>query len=151
MQSDLTVDMHAEEATKYQQIKSVCKQLLSGWSVVPDSDIEVCVPYPYPLLSSSLYRSFMMMKKNLTTKATTLQDPAPWLLILAIMQISCISGGISNALYSVKPAASCNLPQAVFRIYGDNTEKFVDRHKELEIMPVLHNHGFGPAVSLEMV
>lgn len=34
----------------------------------------------------------------------------------------------------------------VLRVYGENTEKFIDREEEVNMMKVLHSHGFGPQV-----
>ena len=75
------------------------------------------------------------------------------------VDVSIISGGISNALYRVTlkrtlaspfDAASkkCAVfaPVVVVRVYGENTEKFVDRDTEVETMRMLHRHGFGPEV-----
>ena len=75
----------------------------------------------------------------------------------AHIEISFISGGISNALFKVAPTAaaaagggggngSAALPPVAFRVYGDNTEQFVDRAKELVLMHLAHEHGFGPQV-----
>ncbi|KAI7845556.1 hypothetical protein COHA_000847 [Chlorella ohadii] len=63
------------------------------------------------------------------------------------MDISFITGGISNALFKVSaPAAAAagGVPAAAFRIYGDSTEQFIDRNHELGIMRLAHQHGFGP-------
>jgi len=65
------------------------------------------------------------------------------------MDISFITGGISNALFKVSaPAAAAagGVPAAAFRIYGDSTEQFIDRNHELGIMRLAHQHGFGPQV-----
>jgi ethanolamine kinase len=77
------------------------------------------------------------------------------------IDITVISGGISNALYrvslqrapsspfddsSVNSASDLFQTVVVLRIYGENTEKFVDREEEVETMRVLHRHGFGPEV-----
>lgn len=65
--------------------------------------------------------------------------------------MSFISGGISNALYKVAIGGdggeTAAAPRAVaFRVYGTNTDKFVDRARELGLMQLLHSHGFGPQV-----
>ena len=56
--------------------------------------------------------------------------------------IAMLAGGISNALYKV----SCAVGSAAFRIYGNNTENFIDRAKELAVMRRVHEYGFGPQV-----
>jgi ethanolamine kinase len=65
------------------------------------------------------------------------------------MQISVISGGISNALFKVAVACDgkqvSNLTHAVtVRVYGEGSERFVEREREMRIMELLHEHGFGP-------
>jgi ethanolamine kinase len=75
------------------------------------------------------------------------------------IDVAIISGGISNALFRVglrrtlaSPFDSASKTCAVFspvvvvRVYGENTEKFVDREKEVETMRMLYQHGFGPEV-----
>jgi len=78
------------------------------------------------------------------------------------LDVSVISGGISNALYRValtrvtaSPFEAVSPPEdgpaylqqvVVLRVYGNNTEKFVDREMEVETMRTLYRHGFGPAV-----
>ena len=67
------------------------------------------------------------------------------------IEVSFITGGISNALFKVGPARAAgdeepSPPPVVFRIYGDNTEAFIDREHEMANMRLLHNHGFGPQV-----
>lgn len=72
------------------------------------------------------------------------------------VEIGFIAGGISNALFKVAPALPppeapsegrrAVLPPVAFRIYGDNTEQFIDRTRELALMQLAHEHGFGPRV-----
>lgn len=57
-----------------------------------------------------------------------------------------ISGGISNALFKLTPAGGGLAPVAL-RVYGDSTEHFIDRQRELLLMSLLHRQGFGPKVS----
>ncbi|KAL4439680.1 hypothetical protein ABPG75_002681 [Micractinium tetrahymenae] len=60
----------------------------------------------------------------------------------APVDVRLLAGGISNSLFAV----SCLVGKAAFRIYGDNTERFVDRARELDVMRLVHQHGFGPQV-----
>lgn len=64
--------------------------------------------------------------------------------------MTTISGGISNALFKVESIGNISVePNAiVLRVYGDNTEKFVNREEEVEMMQTLHKEGFGPKVCL---
>lgn len=56
------------------------------------------------------------------------------------------SEGISNKLIG------CNMPglepgeMILFRLYGNKTELFIDRQKELETFQILHSKGYGPPV-----
>ena len=54
--------------------------------------------------------------------------------------------GISNML------VGCNMPgleageMILFRVFGNKTELFIDREKELETFQILHSKGYGPPV-----
>ena len=54
--------------------------------------------------------------------------------------------GISNML------VGCNMPgldageMILFRVFGNKTELFIDRDKELETFQILHSKGYGPPV-----
>lgn len=62
-------------------------------------------------------------------------------------QVITISGGISNALYKVSIKIEDLTPAViVLRVYGENTEKFVDRGEEVALMQKLNKSGFGPQV-----
>ena len=63
--------------------------------------------------------------------------------------IGFISGGISNALFKVAPTGQSAAPQTppvAFRIYGANTDQFIDRGQELALMRLAFDNGFGPQV-----
>jgi choline kinase len=70
------------------------------------------------------------------------------------IEITQIAGGISNALFKVDPRSASpsdcgsqgGLQPVAVRLYGANTEQFIDRDKELAIMEVAAQHGFGPRV-----
>lgn len=57
-----------------------------------------------------------------------------------------ISGGISNALFKLTPAGGGGLAPVALRVYGDSTEHFINRQRELLLMGLLHRQGFGPQV-----
>ena len=121
--AELVVDGHLPEVQLHAAIKAACRHLLPAWAGLQDADIA----------------------------------------------ISFISGGISNALFKVAPVAAASgsahgagaadsgngsssaassgpPPPVAFRVYGDNTEQFVDRSRELGIMALVHSNGFGPQV-----
>ncbi|PSC74786.1 Replication A 70 kDa DNA-binding subunit isoform A [Micractinium conductrix] len=62
------------------------------------------------------------------------------------LAISLVGGGISNVLFKVTADAIVSPRAVVFRIYGDNTEQFIDRQRELQVMALVHARGFGPRV-----
>lgn len=63
------------------------------------------------------------------------------------IEVTQIAGGISNALLKVDPSgAAASLPPVAVRLYGANTEQFIDRAKELAIMEMAARQGFGPRV-----
>lgn len=64
----------------------------------------------------------------------------------ADIAVTAISGGISNALFKVCPPAAAALAPVALRLYGDNTEQFVDRGQEVATMRLVQQHGFGPQV-----
>lgn len=50
-------------------------------------------------------------------------------------------------MYKVSIINESIVPKTVvLRVYGDNTEKFIDREEEVKTMSTLHSHGFGPRV-----
>lgn len=56
-----------------------------------------------------------------------------------------ISGGISNALFKVDLIYEGKSYQTVaVRVYGEGSERFVEREREMRAMEMLHDHGFGP-------
>lgn len=68
----------------------------------------------------------------------------------ADIAVTRIAGGISNALFKVCPAAAAALAPVALRLYGDNTELFVDRGQEVATMRLVQQHGFGPRVGVSL-
>ena len=54
--------------------------------------------------------------------------------------------GISNKLIGCKMPADASDKMILFRLYGNKTDLFIDRQKELETFQLLHSKGFGPPV-----
>lgn len=67
-------------------------------------------------------------------------SPAP----RARVQVTKVTGGISNALFKADPKG--DLEAVLVRVYGLNTERFIDREKEVAIMRLVSDHGFGTKV-----
>mmetsp|Transcript_48468 Transcript_48468/g.125744 ORF Transcript_48468/g.125744 Transcript_48468/m.125744 type:complete len:373 (-) Transcript_48468:543-1661(-) len=58
------------------------------------------------------------------------------------IEVTKITGGITNILYKVE--RSDTKENALVRLYGLNTEKLIDREKEIVLFGSLGNVGFGP-------
>ncbi|KAK7138525.1 hypothetical protein R3I94_013985 [Phoxinus phoxinus] len=60
------------------------------------------------------------------------------------VQIKTFTEGITNQLMGCYVGSMTEDPVVVVRVYGQRTELFLDREKELEMFQVLHTHGCGP-------
>lgn len=54
--------------------------------------------------------------------------------------------GISNKLVGCKKTGAPRKDITLFRMYGNKTELFIDRKKELETFKILHSKGYGAPV-----
>mmetsp|Transcript_36037 Transcript_36037/g.102033 ORF Transcript_36037/g.102033 Transcript_36037/m.102033 type:complete len:356 (-) Transcript_36037:154-1221(-) len=80
-------------------------------------------------------------------RALCLQLLPSWSTVAAAsLEVSVISGGITNSLLKVTPPEGSGLDPVVIRTFGDNTEKMIDREEELEKILKLNAHGFGAKV-----
>jgi ethanolamine kinase len=61
------------------------------------------------------------------------------------LQVSVISGGITNLLWKVTPSIP-GLEPVVLRVFGDKTEVLIDRENELRTLLYLNQKGFGARV-----
>lgn len=59
-------------------------------------------------------------------------------------QVTTVTGGISNALYKAAPTGS--LKPVLCRLYGLNTDRFINRDHEVATMQLVSQHGFGTEV-----
>lgn len=66
------------------------------------------------------------------------------------MQMTKISGGISNLLVKVGPPASSGLRPVAVKVFGAKTEIFIDREVELKTLLKLNDAGFGAQVGYPM-
>ncbi|XP_056088522.1 ethanolamine kinase 1 isoform X2 [Rhinichthys klamathensis goyatoka] len=60
------------------------------------------------------------------------------------IQVKAFTEGITNQLMGCYVGSMTEDPVVLVRIYGQMTELFLDREKELEMFQVLHTHGCGP-------
>uniref|UniRef100_A0A7S1X512 ethanolamine kinase n=1 Tax=Tetraselmis chuii TaxID=63592 RepID=A0A7S1X512_9CHLO len=62
------------------------------------------------------------------------------------LDVTTISGGITNVMVKVTPESGKCLDPVVVRIFGRDTEKIIDREEELRKLLQLNQHGFGAKV-----
>mmetsp|Transcript_37172 Transcript_37172/g.71279 ORF Transcript_37172/g.71279 Transcript_37172/m.71279 type:complete len:251 (-) Transcript_37172:229-981(-) len=68
---------------------------------------------------------------------------------LSAMQVAPMAGGVTNSVFKVTPVGYVSdvpLPPVVVRIFGQNSENFVNRPAEIEILKQLNHYGFGARV-----
>lgn len=64
------------------------------------------------------------------------------------MQVTKISGGISNLLVKVSPPESSGLRPVAVKVFGEKTELLIDRELERDVLLQLNAAGFGAKVRL---
>lgn len=62
------------------------------------------------------------------------------------MDVTAISGGISNLLVKVSPHSRHCLEPVAFKVFGHKTELLIDRKQELQVLLKLNSCGFGAKV-----
>ena len=79
--------------------------------------------------------------------ASCLQAPATPM--HAGLQVMVLSGGITNQLWKVFPSdTQGSLQPAVLRVFGEETDKFIDRAAEERNLLELNRFGFGAKVCI---
>lgn len=66
------------------------------------------------------------------------------------MQLTPITGGISNLLVKVTPADRHGLDPVAVKVFGNKTELLINRDSELEMLLKLNSFGFGAKVHAEI-
>ena len=61
-------------------------------------------------------------------------------------QHSVIVGGITNLLWKVLPPEESGLGPVVVRVFGEETDRLIDRVRELRLLLQLSEAGFGARV-----
>ncbi len=64
----------------------------------------------------------------------------------AAAQHAVIDGGITNLLWKVLPPEEAGLGAVVVRVFGEETDRMIDRARELRILLQLNEAGFGARV-----
>eukprot|EP00891_Asterochloris_glomerata_P001276 jgi/Astpho2/1276/Aster-07120 len=62
------------------------------------------------------------------------------------IEVTKVSGGITNVLLKLQPADWCQLEPVLFRIFGDKTDLLIDREQEARVILQLNTAGFGAQV-----
>lgn len=62
------------------------------------------------------------------------------------IQIVCVRGGITNSLFAtyLKSNGMNHADTILFRVYGENSEKFISRSNEIDTMCLMNEQGLGP-------
>lgn len=62
------------------------------------------------------------------------------------IETTCIRGGITNSLFAcyLKSTGVNHSSTILFRVYGENSEKFISRTAEIETMCLMNKQGLGP-------
>lgn len=69
-------------------------------------------------------------------------------LTLHLLQFSTVSGGISNINAKLTPKQQqLGLAPVMFKVFGEKTEKIINRAAEKVVVVALGKQGFGPKVS----
>ena len=63
-------------------------------------------------------------------------------------QHSTIAGGITNLLWKVLPPEESGLGPVVVRVFGEETDRLIDRERELRLLLQLSEAGFGARVRI---
>ncbi len=63
------------------------------------------------------------------------------------MQVSEISGGVTNCLWKLTPRLESGMAPVVVRIFGEGSDLLINRAREDEVLPQLNQASFGAPVS----
>ena len=64
------------------------------------------------------------------------------------VQIKKIGGGITNVLLKVEAPKGAGIDSVIVRVFGDNTEIYIDREREIQVLLRLNEAGFGAQARL---
>ena len=114
--------------------RGVCRTLLKDWGQLLDDDIKV----------GELVMTSCTICRHLSRSSgysTTIDMDT-----FAAIQVTKVSGGITNVLLKLQPADYCQLEPVLFRIFGDKTDLLIDREQEARVILQLNAAGFGAQV-----
>jgi ethanolamine kinase len=63
-----------------------------------------------------------------------------------VLQVSEISGGITNLLWKLSPKLESGIEPVVVRVFGEQTDLLIDRDREQSVLLQLNQAGFGAPV-----
>lgn len=63
------------------------------------------------------------------------------------IETMCVRGGITNSLFAcyLQSNGVNHSETILFRVYGENSEKFISRSSEIETMCLMNKQGLGPS------
>lgn len=130
--------------------KQLCIHLLKDWSDVKEDDIQVCHSKAarFRCDSKSCHILFREAQGRSLQPAESQCKVKLCLTFLLLGQISEISGGITNLLWKLIPAEGTGLAPVVVRVFGQQTDKLIDREAEQQALLQLNKAGFGAQVCM---
>lgn len=66
--------------------------------------------------------------------------------LICCLQITEISGGLTNCIKRLRTKSAKTLDPVVVRLFGENTEILIDRPHEAMVSPQIEKEGFGAKV-----
>ena len=125
------VSLHSKDQPSV--ARGVCRTLLKDWGKLSDDDIEVRT-----LTTTWLHclQANHLAVPNILIRTT----------LVPAIQVTKVSGGITNVLLKLQPADCHQLEPVLFRIFGDKTDLLIDREQEARVILQLNAAGFGAQV-----
>ena len=126
------VSLHSKDQPSL--ARGVCRTVLKDWGKLSDDDIKV----------RKLVMEWLHNKQTICLGY--LAFPHKSIQALPAIQVTKVSGGITNVLLKLQPAKCCQLKPVLFRIFGDKTDLLIDRKQEARVILQLNTAGFGAQV-----
>jgi ethanolamine kinase len=137
--ADIAVDPAAPDDRLYPALKAAARRLLPpAWARLPDA--AVAVERVSGGISNALYKLMPLAANEEGAAKPGAGAGAPG-------NGAAAAGAAANGAQSGAETSAAALPPPVLvRLYGNGTDKFVDRARELALMAALHARGLGPAL-----
>ena len=119
--------------------RGVCRTLLKDWGRLSDDNIGV-----RRLVRELNHKQTVCLPEEMAFETLI------WTILLPAIQVTMVSGGITNVLLKLQPADCCQLEPVLFRIFGDKTDLLIDREQEARVILQLNTAGFGAQVGNDL-